>query len=162
MDVFPPIAEEYERLCGPLKCAGPSTNLPLLPMYATQPSSSSAGSSLPASTSNSLQANPSQVQQQANPQGTIVNPGGNLQNTMPTPNPNKLFIHWCIDISRTEVQNLFHIRVQHLRDMTVIPRLKAYYRQSKGYRNWFSLTDCYGVKFVLVSAFPTVHSARIA
>ncbi|KAL5317000.1 hypothetical protein ACEPPN_016052 [Leptodophora sp. 'Broadleaf-Isolate-01'] len=33
--------------------------------------------------------------------------------------------------------------------MTVIPRLKAYYRQSKGYRNWFSLTDCYGVKFVL-------------
>ncbi|KAH6717391.1 hypothetical protein BKA61DRAFT_671838 [Leptodontidium sp. MPI-SDFR-AT-0119] len=130
LDVFPQIAEEYERLCGPLKCAGPSTNLPLLPMYTTQPSSSSAGSSLSAPTSNSLQANPSQIQQQANSQ-------------------DKLFIHWCIDISRSEVQKLFHVRVQHLRDMTVIPRLKAYYRQSKGYRNWFSLTDCYGVKFVL-------------
>ncbi|KAG4435301.1 hypothetical protein IFR05_009227 [Cadophora sp. M221] len=148
-DVSPQIAEEYENICRPLKCAGPSTNLPLLPMYTTQSSSSSAGASPPVPTATSLQTNPSQVQQQANSQGTIVNPGGNVQNATATPNSDKLFIHWCIDISRTEVQNLFHIRVQHLRDMTVIPRLKEYYRQSKGYRNWFSLTDCCGVKFVL-------------
>lgn len=59
------------------------------------------------------------------------------------------YIHWCVDSNRYETQ-LFHIPIPSMTDVTVISALKSAYSTARGFRRWFSLTACYGVKFVTV------------
>lgn len=64
-------------------------------------------------------------------------------------NPDR-YIHWCVDANRYETQ-LNHISVPTLDDINFASKLKSAYRATRGVRQWFSLTDCYGVRFVAVS-----------
>jgi hypothetical protein len=59
------------------------------------------------------------------------------------------YLHWCVDINRYETR-LFHIPIPSLNDVTVISALRSAYNAAAGFRRWFSLTSCYGVKFVMV------------
>jgi hypothetical protein len=58
------------------------------------------------------------------------------------------YLHWCVDINRFETR-LFHIPIPSMTDTKIISNLKTAYKVASGFRRWFSLTACYGVKFVM-------------
>jgi hypothetical protein len=61
------------------------------------------------------------------------------------------YLHRCVDISRCETR-LFHIPIPSLNDVIVISPLRSAYNAAAGFRHWFSLTACYGVKFVMITS----------
>ncbi|KAI9782683.1 MAG: hypothetical protein M1839_004670 [Geoglossum umbratile] len=61
---------------------------------------------------------------------------------------NDRYVHWCVDRNRYETQ-LVHIPVPSLNDQNFIKKLKSAYYATHSFRRWFSLTSCYGVKFVM-------------
>ena len=59
------------------------------------------------------------------------------------------YVHWCVDVNKYETE-LNHISIPTPDDSNFISKLKSAYRTTRGIRQWFSLTDCYGVRFVAV------------
>ncbi|KAI9774940.1 MAG: hypothetical protein M1840_000156 [Geoglossum simile] len=61
---------------------------------------------------------------------------------------NDRYVHWCVDRNRYETQ-LVHIPILSLNDRNFIKKLRSAYYATHNFRRWFSLTSCYGVKFVM-------------
>jgi hypothetical protein len=59
------------------------------------------------------------------------------------------YLHWCVDKS-SSATILFPLNIPRIDDVTIIQKLKSKYKAVKGLRRWVSLTDCDGVRFVLV------------
>ena len=59
------------------------------------------------------------------------------------------YLHWCVDKSLSATI-LFPLNIPRIDDVTIIKKLKSKYKSVKGLRRWVSLTDCDGVRFVLV------------
>jgi hypothetical protein len=59
------------------------------------------------------------------------------------------YLHWCVDKS-SSATILFPLNIPRIDDVTIIKQLKSKYKAVKGLRHWVSLTDCDGVRFVLV------------
>ena len=58
-------------------------------------------------------------------------------------------LHWCVDSNQSDTL-LFPIDVPRIDDVTIIQKMKSSYASVKGMRRWISLTECAGVRFVLV------------
>jgi hypothetical protein len=90
-------------------------------------------------------------------QDATVDPGGiNLQlspQVNMTSNLSSTYLHWCVDSTPSDTL-LFSLEIPTIDDTNIIKRLKHCYKSVKGARGWISLTDCEGVKFVLVRALP--------
>lgn len=88
-------------------------------------------------------------------QDASVGPGGMNLNLSPqvkmTPNLSSTYLHWCVDSTPSDTL-LFSLEIPRIDDTKIIKRLKHCYKSVKGVRRWISLTDCEGVKFVLVRA----------
>ncbi|KAI9867950.1 MAG: hypothetical protein M1813_007772 [Trichoglossum hirsutum] len=61
---------------------------------------------------------------------------------------NDRYVHWCVDRNSYETQ-LIHIPIPSLNDPNFIKKLRSAYNATHSFRRWFSLTSCYGVKFVM-------------
>jgi hypothetical protein len=128
------------------------TNPPLLPIYTTGSSASASGSSTQArnvdTSSNIIQrSGPSQTSTRG--QGVFVPDTQQAEITSRVSQGR--YLHWCVDANKFET-HLFHIPVPSLKDVSVLSELRSIFQAAKGFRKWFSLTDCHDVKFVMVTA----------
>ena len=76
--------------------------------------------------------------------------------------PDDSYVHWCVDINKVNTK-LYHIpihQVQRSNDVRSIKRLKLAYNSDCGWRRWFSLTACYGVRFIMVRTVFGLRSAK--
>jgi hypothetical protein len=123
-------------------------NSPLLPVYTPGPSASASGSQ--------NMNNSSGITQRATPSGPPTSGQGvftshSQQAAISSGVSQGRYLHWCVDANKFETR-LFHIPVRSLKDITVISELRSTFQAAKGFRRWFSLTDCHNVKFVIVTA----------
>ncbi|KAL3418494.1 serine/threonine protein kinase [Phlyctema vagabunda] len=127
-----------------------SSSNSILPLHTTSPSASpsSLSTSDPSSTSSSTEA-PGHL-----PQGKIpINKSNrpivkdNQQMNIIQDKVRDRYLHWCVDSSSIKTR-LFHLEVPRMNDAKIIQELKTTYNSVKRFWGWFSLTECYGVKFV--------------
>ena len=135
------MAKEYKR-----KCASTSNNQPILPVHnnITQiptPTEISTQTQTTASSS-------SELSHRSSLRSTVISNQDSAAAIKLSSQPDR-YVHWCVDANRYETE-LNHISIPTLDDSNFIFKLKSAYRTTRGFRQWFSLTDCYGIRFVSV------------
>jgi hypothetical protein len=65
------------------------------------------------------------------------------------------YIYWCVDKNKLETK-LVHLQVLKNDGVKFILNLRSAYKTRLGLRRYFSLTDCYGVKFIQVGFLTTL------
>jgi hypothetical protein len=134
--------------CKPIRIAN---DAPLLPVHNSIPSSSSK---VTITSSNQAPASSNAPSGSRNTdQNTSTNIGDRaqqyVQQTSSDNTSSKSYLHWCVDSNPSDTL-LFPLEIPQIDDVTIIQRLRSSYEAVKGIRRWISLTDCDGVKFVLV------------
>lgn len=59
------------------------------------------------------------------------------------------FIHWCVDETEATTR-LVELDTKTVCETTLIQKLKKAYSRIRRFRNWTSLTECVGVRFIKV------------
>lgn len=136
------VATEYQ-----LKCSSTSSNQPILPLHNnTTHTATTTGNSTQTKT---MTPSPTGLFQRSSQQSALTLEKSSTASTNSSLHPDR-YVHWCVDANRYETE-LNHISIPTLDDSNFISKLKSAYRATRGIRQWFSLTDCYGVRFVAVS-----------
>lgn len=146
------VAREYQQ-----KCSSASNSQSILPLhnntkYIASSDSSSTQTQNTVPSSGGLFHRSSQQAALASDPNSAVDTKSSLQ-------PDR-YVHWCVDANRYETE-LNHISIPTLDDSNFITKLKSAYWTTRGIRQWFSLTDCYGVRFVSVRLIFLVVCHRI-
>jgi len=125
---------------------------PLLPVHITRSSASASGSSTQARNvdrSSNITQRPGPSQTPTLGQGIFVPDSQQAEITSLVSQGR--YLHWCVDANKFET-HLFHIPIPSLKDISMLSELRSVFHAAKGFRKWFSLTDCHDVKFVMVIA----------
>lgn len=135
------LAREYQQ-----KCSSASNNQPILPLH-----NNSKIIAAPDGTSTQTQSvspSSSGLLHRSSQQAALTSDENSAADTKSSLQPDR-YVHWCVDANRYETE-LNHISIPTLDDSDFISKLKHTYWATRGIRQWFSLTDCYGVRFVSV------------
>lgn len=136
------VASKYRR-----KCTSASNNQSILPLHNnTQNFAAPDGTST--QTPNTAPTSGGLFHRSSPQAAALTSDPNSAADTKSSLQPDR-YVHWCVDANRYETE-LNHISIPTLDDSNFISKLKSAYWTTRGIRQWFSLTDCYGVRFVSV------------